>query len=169
MKVSYIELSQHPHTLYLAMHKMEETQFTLLVKNNYDRMNCPWNLLATRCMFLDGAAWCKRSLICDQTIGDIIIFLLLIGWVEGVAQFTPLFPTLACHSPCVYFFFPFYLTRVALQYRVLFFQGALSIQIEIQGIGFTKTSINTHTSKQYKYIDIKRMSTNTYNNRYQKK
>ena len=69
---------------------MEETKcsffflFFFLNTKSTIKWNFPWNLLpTTRCIF--SAAWCKRSLLCDQTLEDIIIFssaflVELMGW-----------------------------------------------------------------------------------------
>ena len=60
-------------------------------------MNFPLKLAYHKVYF--SAAWCKRSLLYDQTIEDINIFSpAFFGWVEGggstylVAQLTPLSP-----------------------------------------------------------------------------
>ena len=64
------------------MHKIEEPHFHFVSKKYDTIIFPPWNLPTTRCIF--SAAWCKRSLICDQAIEDIIFLLLFwLSWGGG--------------------------------------------------------------------------------------
>ena len=65
------------------------------------------------------------------------------------------------------YLFPFYLTRVALSVSSTALpRGPVNTDKKTHNIGFTRTSINTHTNKQYKYINIKRITNEYYNSRY---